>query len=123
VKHLYFRGDAAFANPEMYEVPEAEQIAYTIRLPANDVLQRRIGYLLRRPVGRPPHEARRYYASFSYQAQSWSKPRRVVAKVEWQSGRAVPACRLHRDQSGAACRAGRRLLQPARHGGAVDQGR
>jgi hypothetical protein len=28
VKHLYFRGDAAFANPEMYEVLEAEQIAY-----------------------------------------------------------------------------------------------
>ena len=51
VKHLYFRGDAAFANPEMYEVLEAEQIAYTIRLPANDVLQRRIGYLLKRPVG------------------------------------------------------------------------
>ena len=37
------------------------------------------------------------------------------------SGRAVPACRLHRDQSGAACRAGRRLLQPAWHGGAADQ--
>ena len=29
---------------------------------------------------------RRYYASFSYQAQSWSKPRRVVAKVEWHPG-------------------------------------
>ena len=56
VKHLYFRGDAAFANPEIYELLEAEQIAYTIRLPANDVLQRRIGCLLKRPVGRPPHE-------------------------------------------------------------------
>jgi hypothetical protein len=27
---LYFRGDAAFANPEMYEYLEAEQIGYTI---------------------------------------------------------------------------------------------
>ena len=90
VKRLYFRGDAAFANPEMYEVLEAEQIAYTIRLPANDVLQRRIGYLLKRPVGRPPHEVRRYYASFTYQAQSWSKPRRVVAKVEWHPGELYP---------------------------------
>jgi hypothetical protein len=26
---------------------------------------------------------RRYCASFSYPAQSWSRPRRVVAKVEW----------------------------------------
>jgi hypothetical protein len=39
-------------------------------LPANDVLQRRIGYLLKRPVGRPPDEVRRYYASFTYRAQS-----------------------------------------------------
>jgi hypothetical protein len=60
VKHLYFRGDAALSNPEMYEVLEAEQIAYPIRLPANDVLQRQIGYLLKRPVGRPPHKVRRY---------------------------------------------------------------
>jgi hypothetical protein len=80
VKRLYFRGDAAFANPEMYEYLEAEGIGYAIRLPANRVLQDRIGYLLKRPVGRPPHEVRRYYASFSYQAQSWNKSRHVVAK-------------------------------------------
>jgi hypothetical protein len=83
VKHLYFRGDAAFANPEVYELLEAEGASYTIRLPANQVLQDKIGHLLKRPVGRPPHEVRRYYASFRYQAQSWNKPRHVVAKVEW----------------------------------------
>jgi Transposase DDE domain group 1 len=32
VKRLYFRGDAAFANPEMCEFLEAEGIGYTIRL-------------------------------------------------------------------------------------------
>jgi hypothetical protein len=32
----------------------------------------------------------RYYASFSYQAQSWKKPRRVVAKVEWHPGELYP---------------------------------
>jgi hypothetical protein len=53
-------------------------------------LQDRIGYLLRRPVGRPPYEVRRYYASFSYQAQSWKKARRVVAKVEWHPGELYP---------------------------------
>src|ERR671926_1207123 len=78
-KHLYFRGDAAFANPEVYELLEAEGASYTIRLPANQVLQDKIGHLLKRPVGRPPHEVRRYYASFRYQAQSWAKPRHVVA--------------------------------------------
>jgi len=90
VKRLYFRGDAAFANPEIYEFIEAEGIGYTIRLPANSVLQDRIGYLLKRPVGRPPLEVRRYYASFSYQAKSWKKPRRVVAKVEWHPGELYP---------------------------------
>jgi hypothetical protein len=89
-KRLYFRGDAAFANPETYEFLEAEGIGYTIRLPANRVLQDRIGYLLKRPVGRPLHEVRRYYASFRYQAHSWKKPRRVVAKVEWHPGELYP---------------------------------
>ena len=39
LKRLYFRGDAAFANPEIYEFLEGEGIGYTIRLPANRVLQ------------------------------------------------------------------------------------
>jgi hypothetical protein len=89
-KRLYFRGDAAFANPEIYEFLEAEGIGYTIRLPANSVLQSRIGHLLKRPVGRPPHEVRRYFARFTYRAQSWSKPRGVVAKVEWHPGELYP---------------------------------
>jgi len=33
---------------------------------------------------------RRYYASFSYQAGSWSRERRVVAKVEWHPGKLYP---------------------------------
>jgi Transposase DDE domain group 1 len=90
VKRLYFRGDAAFANPEMYEYLEAEGIGYALRLPANRVLQDRIGYLLKRPVGRPPHQVRRYYASFAYRAQSWNKSRHVVAKVEWHPGELYP---------------------------------
>jgi Transposase DDE domain group 1 len=90
VKRQYFRGDAAFAKPEMYEFLEAVGVGYTIRLPANNVLQGRIGYLLKRPVGRPPHEVRRFQASFTYQAQSWKKPRRVVAKVGWHPGELYP---------------------------------
>ena len=53
-------------------------------------MQDRIGYLLKRPVGRPPHEVRRYYASFCYQAASWTTPRRVVAKFEWHPGEFYP---------------------------------
>jgi hypothetical protein len=89
-KRRYFRADAAFANPEVYEFLEAEGFKYAIRLPANQVLQERIAYLLKRPVGRPPSEVRRFHASFSYQAKSWGKSRRVVAKVEWHPGELYP---------------------------------
>ena len=83
---LYFRGDAAFASPEIYEYLEAEGLLYVIRLKANAILQRNIAHLLTRPVGRPPDHVRRFHASFSYQAGSWNKKRRVVAKVEWHPG-------------------------------------
>ena len=87
---LYFRGDAAFASPEIYDYLEAEGMLYAIRLPANKVLQESIAHLLKRPVGRPPKDVRRYHASFSYQAGTWDKPRRVVAKVEWHPGELYP---------------------------------
>ena len=87
---LYFRGDAAFASPEIYEYLEAEGLLYVIRLKANAILQRNIAHLLTRPVGRPPDHVRRFHASFSYQAGSWNKKRRVVAKVEWRPGELVP---------------------------------
>ena len=86
----YFRGDAAFASPDIYEFLEAGGFLYAIRLPKNPILQESIGHLLTRPVGRPPNHVRRYYASFSYRAGSWDKKRRVVAKVEWHPGELVP---------------------------------
>src|SRR5262249_13580819 len=84
------RGDAAFALPDVYEYLEAEGFQYAIRLPANQVLQNQIASLLGRPVGRPPHYVRRFYASFRYRAQSWTRLRRVVAKVEWHPGELYP---------------------------------
>ena len=51
---LLFRADAAFAKPEVYEYLESRDTGYAMRLPANEVLQRNIQYLLKRPVGRPP---------------------------------------------------------------------
>ena len=85
-----FRADAAFAQPELYEFLEAEGYDYAIRLPGNDVLQREIEPLLTRPVGRPSNAPLVRYADFSYQAQSWNRSRRVVAKVEWHKGELFP---------------------------------
>jgi Transposase DDE domain group 1 len=90
VKRIAFRGDAALAQPKIYEFLEAERIEYAIRLPANQVLQGRISPLLKRPVGRPAHYVLRFYKSFRYQAARWSHARRVVAKVEWHPGELLP---------------------------------
>ena len=90
VGRRYFRADAAFASPDVYEYLEAEGFLYAIRLPANPVLQRRVSHLLTRPVGRPSRQIRRYYVSFDYQAQSWDRARRVVAKIEWHPGELIP---------------------------------
>lgn len=87
---LYFRGDAAFASPDIYEFLEAEGFLCAIRLKANKILQGCIAHLLTRPVGRPPNHVRRYYASLSYQAGSWNRKRRVVAKVRWHPGELYP---------------------------------
>ena len=86
----YFRGDAAFANPDIYRLLEAEDYFYAIRLKGNNILHSHIGYLLTRPIGRPPKEPVVKYHSFRYQAASWKINRRVVAKIEWHEGELFP---------------------------------
>jgi len=74
-----FRGDAGFANPQVYEFLEAEA-----------VLQREIQHLMTRPVGRPPQKPIVLYYDFPYRAATWDKARRVVAKVEWHRDELFP---------------------------------
>jgi len=86
----YFRGDAAFANPDIYCLLETEDYFYAIRLKGNNILHGHIEHLLTRPVGRPPKKPVVQYHSFQYQAASWKKSRRVVAKVEWYADELFP---------------------------------
>ena len=85
-----FRGDAAFANPDIYAFLEVEGYLYAIRLPANEVLQREVQHLLTRPAGRPPEKPLVWFHDFTYQAASWDKPRRIVAKIEWHRDELFP---------------------------------
>jgi hypothetical protein len=91
----FLRADAAFANPEVYQFAEEEGFLYVISLPANDILYDYIEDMLRRPVGRPPKRPVVRYSSFQYQANSWDKTRRVVAKVEWHRGELFPRVRFY----------------------------
>jgi Transposase DDE domain group 1 len=89
-KEVAFRGDAAFAKPEIYESVEQRAAKYAIRLPAYDNLERKVAQLLTRPVGRPSYKPVVRYKSFLYQAASWNRSRRVVATVEFHFGELFP---------------------------------
>ena len=89
-KEVAFRGDAAFAKPEVYEALEERGVKYAIRVPANDSLERDIAELLPRPVGRPSQKPLVEYKGFLYQAASWKTARRVAAKVGRNSIMEIP---------------------------------
>ena len=85
-----FRADAAFAIPALFDLLEAEGWDYAIRMKANPKLHELVAFLTKRPRGRPPNHVVRRYTSFHYRAKSWSKPRRIVAKIEFHPGELFP---------------------------------
>ena len=89
-KRVAVRADAAFAKPEIYDALEQRDVDYAIRIPANQSLEWEIAELLFRPPGRPSQKPLVRYKSFSYQAGSWTKARRIVAKVEHHAGELFP---------------------------------
>lgn len=82
------RGDCGFAVPRLYEFCEAEGLLYAFGLAGNAVLHRATAQALVDVElyyafygKRDPH-VQRFENIHAYQAESWSQPRRVVAKVE-----------------------------------------
>lgn len=85
---ILVRGDSGLAVPEVYEWCEAEGLLYAFGYASNDVLKERTAQALR--------DLETYYAFYrhrepavqrfevleDYQAGSWSRPRRIVAKIE-----------------------------------------
>jgi hypothetical protein len=87
----FFRADAAYAIPAIYARLEEASYVYAIRLPTNTVLLEKIAHRLTRPVGRPSlTKVKRFFEDFKYQAASWDKERRVIAKIEWHPGELFP---------------------------------
>lgn len=85
---ILVRGDSGLATPEVYEFCEAEGLLYAFGYSSNHVLKERTEAALR--------DLETYYAFYQqrepsvqrfevledYQADSWSRPRRIVAKIE-----------------------------------------
>jgi hypothetical protein len=80
---------------------------------------RQIEDLLTRPRGRPSRAPLVRYRSFEYQAASWDRPRRVIAKIEHHLGELFPRVRFIVTTLTGTNRGHRSLLQPTRDGGAA----
>jgi len=82
---LELRADSGFAIPAVYDYCETEQITYTIGLVPNPRLQRAVAPLRAEAAqqsGAQGGAKVRLIGETSYQAASWSAPRRVVMKAE-----------------------------------------
>ena len=78
---LVFRGDGHYSSPEVFTfIAGQENMTSIVGLTTNNRLKNSVNRIIDKvkimPVG-----TKRYH-SFTYQAGSWSEPRRVVAKVE-----------------------------------------
>jgi hypothetical protein len=82
---IIIRGDAGFAIPELYEYCETEGLSYVIGLIRNEVLERKIEGVLQQAYEQYDKKGKKQklFKEDRYQAQSWTKDRRVVMKAEW----------------------------------------
>lgn len=85
---ILVRGDTGFAIPEMYEFCEGEGLWYVFGYGTNEVLKARTDPWLADLEEyyywyhhREPH-VQRFEVINDYQAQTWSRPRRIIAKIE-----------------------------------------
>jgi len=75
------RMDAGFPSETVLAGLEARGTPYVARLRNNAALDRMAAPHMKRPPGRPPVDGRVWFHEMTYQAQSWSKARRVVLVV------------------------------------------
>lgn len=84
------RADAAFAILALFYLLGVEGWDHAIRIKGNSKLHERNDLVTKRGPGRWPQYIVRDYAMLHYRAESWSKPQRVVAKIEFHPGKLFP---------------------------------
>jgi Transposase DDE domain group 1 len=85
---ILVRGDCGLGGPAMYEFCEQQGLLYALGYASNPVLKRRTERALwevelyHHFYGRYEPHVQRFEVLEDYQAEGWSRPRRVVCKVE-----------------------------------------
>jgi hypothetical protein len=80
------RMDAGFPEEALLAAIEKRGIGYVSRVKNNAVLDRLAEPFLKRLPGRPPVEPRMWLYELTYQAEPWSRARRVVLVVQEEPG-------------------------------------
>jgi hypothetical protein len=83
------RGDAGMPCEATLAALEHRKIGYCFRLRDNVALDRLTNPFLKRSVGRPANYERPFCHEISYQAKTWSTPRRVVLVVLDRPGQCI----------------------------------
>jgi hypothetical protein len=82
---ILFRADAGIAIPVLYGYLERQEIRYVIGFITNQRVLAKAAPLLEKTQRQYQNigEKQRLFTAFSYQAESWTQPRRIIAKVEY----------------------------------------
>jgi len=86
----YLRGDSGFADPDLYELCEAQKTNYVIRLKANSQLYKLSSQFEQELLSQCKnniYEETIIYRDIMYKAKGWNKERRVVVKLTKAEGR------------------------------------
>src|SRR5699024_7158072 len=83
---ILVRGDSGFATPDVYELCEEYDAHFVVRLKHNNNLYRLAEEFVLVDNNHPWDEIEVYYRSVSYQATSWTKPRRVCIRSTREIG-------------------------------------
>lgn len=87
VAHILIRGDSGFAVPALYELCEAYDVKYLIRLKANALLKRQAESVVFQNPNDPITELECQFNEFDYRAGSWNQKRTVVLQNERAAGK------------------------------------
>lgn len=90
---ILVRGDSGFATPDLYDLCDLFGAEFLIRLKANAKLHKYAEDLIERfneAHGKDFSKHHVMYDDFPYRAQSWSRPLRVICRVERAAGELLP---------------------------------
>lgn len=81
---IEIRGDCGFATPDIYNYCEEQELSYVIGFARNNCLEAAVEELVEQAREAFDQEGvkQRLFTEFSYQAGSWNRARRIIAKVE-----------------------------------------